>query len=313
VQSLGGLIAARGLVGVGEAAYGNIGPALLADSFPKALRGRVLSIFFLATPVGAALGYLLGGVLGQRFGWRAAFLWVGLPGLALAVAAFFMPDPPRGAFDAPEAPHPEGRRGLLAVYRILAQNRLYVGTVAGYIAYTFALGGLAFWMPSYMMRVRGFSQAEGMMTFGAISVGTGIVGTLIGGWLGDRLLRVTRKGYTWLSVGAVAVGAVAAYRALVTPSATEFLVTLILAQLALFLNFGPVNALIVNCVPASMRASAMAVSTFSIHLLGDAISPTLIGSVSDASDLQHGMLIVPAFFVVAGALWATTLPRRRRS
>jgi MFS family permease len=311
VHGLAGLILARGLVGVGEAAYGNIGPALLADSFPRALRGRVLSVFFLATPVGAALGYLLGGVLGQHLGWRAAFLWVGAPGLLLAGAACAMPDPPRGAFDTDAASGPSAL-GLAEVYRALGRNRLYVGTVAGLVAYTFALGGLAFWMPSYMMRVRGFSQAEGMMTFGAISVGTGVVGTVAGGWLGDRLLRVTRKGYTWLSVGAMGVGAVATYWALVATHPTEFLVSLIIAQLALFLNFGPVNALIVNCVPAGMRATAMATSTFCIHAFGDAISPTLIGSVSDATNLQRGMLVVPAFFVVAGVLWATTLPRRSR-
>jgi sugar phosphate permease len=204
-------------------------------------------------------------------------------------------------------------QGAKQTYGTLLGNRLWLGTVAGYTAYTFALGGFAFWAPSYMMRVRGFSQETGMLYFGGITVVTGVAGTLLGGFLGDLLRRYTVKGYTLLSVCAMILGAINATIALTSSSDTVFLVALILAQLCLFLNTGPVNALIVGSVPPHMRASAMASSIFCIHLFGDAISPVLIGWISDRTSLSTGMLVTPGVFLFAAALWATTLPRRRRT
>lgn len=305
-----GLFAARAAVGIGEAAYGTIAPSLIADYFPRAIRGRYMSIFYLAIPVGSALGYLLGGLCGELWGWRAAFGIVGLPGLALALAMLLMREPQRGQYDRPAISPASTLPSPRGAYRALAQNRLYVWTVAGYTAYTFALGGLAFWMPSYMLRVRGYSPGEGMLMFGGITVVTGFVGTLAGGWLGDFLLRYTRKAYTWLSVVAMLGGALATFAALLADDPAIFLVCLVVAQLCLFLNTGPINALLVDIVAPSGRATAVAMSNFCIHLLGDAISPTLIGSVSDHTDLATGMLAIPAFFLIAGALWASTLPTR---
>jgi len=268
------------------------------------------------------LGYLLGGILGARLGWRPAFFVVGLPGLALSLLAFSMRDPTREHSVLARLPGlwAQGRQSALGsmwhrakeTYGALLSNRLWVGTVAGYTAYTFALGGFAFWAPSYMMRERGFSQELGMLYFGGITVVTGMVGTLLGGFLGDLLRRYTVKGYTLLSVGAMILGSLNATIALTSTSDTVFLVALVLAQLCLFLNTGPVNALIVGSVPPHMRASAMASSIFCIHLFGDAISPVLIGWISDRTSLSTGMMVTPAVFLFAAALWATTLPRRRR-
>ncbi|MBI5507322.1 MAG: MFS transporter [Deltaproteobacteria bacterium] len=300
------LVAARSLVGVGEAAYGSISPSLIADYFPKARRGRMLAVFFLAIPVGSALGYLLGGVLGKHLGWRPAFFVVGFPGLLLALAVLLLHEPVRGAHDAPDAAPPPR---LATAYRLLATNPLYVWTVLGYTAYTFAIGGLSFWIPSYMMRVRGFDQADGMMLFGGLTVVTGFVGTLLGGYLGDRLLAWTPKGYTWLGVVAVGLGAGATVLALVAPFTPAFVAWLAVAELLLFLNTGPINALILDSVRPQIRATAMAASIFVTHLLGDAISPTLIGSISDRTDLQVGMLAIPAVFLLASALWAVSLRR----
>ena len=298
------LLAARATVGVGEAAYGTISPSLIADYFPKARRGGVMAIFFLAIPVGSALGYLLGGLLGQHFGWRSAFFVVGFPGLLLALAALFLREPVRGAHDEPDlAPPPK----VLQAYLELAKNPLYVWTVLGYAAYTFAIGGLSFWVPSYMMRVRDYDQGQGMLLFGSITVVTGIVGTLLGGFIGDRLLKVTPNAYSLVGVVAVAIGAVATFAALLVDSSTGFLVLLGVAELFLFLNTGPINALIVNSVRPAVRATAMAVSIFTIHILGDAISPTLIGNISDRTNLQTGMLAIPAVFLLASILWAPTL------
>lgn len=317
------LFCARAAVGVGEAAYGSIAPSLITDWFPKKLHGRALSFFYMATPVGSALGYLLGGTIGARFGWRPAFFVVGLPGLLLSLLAFAMRDPTRTHSVWSRLPellaHGQNKAftrmvtGASSTYGALLRNRLWLGTVAGYTAYTFALGGFAFWAPSYMMRVRGFSQEMGMLYFGGITVVTGVVGALLGGWLGDVLRRYTRKGYTWLSVLAMILGSLFATVALTCNDDRAFLAALVATQLCLFLNTGPVNALIVGSVPPHMRASAMASSIFCIHLFGDAISPVLIGWISDRTSLSTGMMVTPGVFLLAGLLWATTLPKRRRA
>ena len=295
------LIGARTLVGIGEAAYGTLAPSLIADYFSKSTRGRILSYFYLATPVGCALGYLLGGLLGARYGWRSAFGWVGIPGIFLAAIALLLPDPPRGSADAaPMQPASTWRSASLA----LAKNRLYLWTVAGYTAYTFALGGLAFWAPSYMIRVRHYEQAQGMLIFGGITIATGCLGTLLGGFLGDKMLRRSRHGYCIINAVSMLGATFGTVLALVVPSNNIFLGCLIFAQINIFLSTGPVNALIVGAVPAHYRSTAIALSVFCIHLLGDSISPTLMGGLADNTSLADAMLSVPAFFAVAGILWA---------
>jgi fucose permease len=240
----------------------------------------------------------------------------------MALVALSMPDPSRShsAFaKLPDLFKNNGNKALAqmaraawATYRELGRNRLWVGTVAGYTAYTFALGGFAFWAPSYMMRVRGFSQEMGMLYFGGITVITGVVGTLLGSFLGDWLVTFTRKGYTLVGILAVTLGAIFATICLMCQSQATFLTALVATQLSLFLNTGPINALILGSVPQHMRASAMASSIFCIHLFGDAISPVLIGWISDRTSLTTGMALTPAVFGIAALLWATTLPKRRR-
>ncbi|HEX7578656.1 MAG TPA: MFS transporter, partial [Thermoanaerobaculia bacterium] len=153
-QGFVSLFLARSAVGIGEAAYGTISPGLLADYFPKSRRGRVFAVFFVAIPVGSALGYVVGGLVDHRWGWRAAFYVAGLPGLLLALTALTLPDPPRGSQDeegiVPEGPPPSTRK----VYRDLFRNTPYLLTVLGYAAYTFAIGGLAFWAPAFLERMR---------------------------------------------------------------------------------------------------------------------------------------------------------------
>src|SRR5207302_6515331 len=145
-RGFGSLLAARSTVGVGEAAYGTIAPALLADAFPFEKRGRVLSIFFAAIPVGSAAGYILGDVVNQHFGWRAAFWIAGAPGVLLAMLLVAVKDPPRGLQDA-AFKEGQARVSVLHAYRDLFRNEQFILAALGYGAYTFALGGLAYWMP----------------------------------------------------------------------------------------------------------------------------------------------------------------------
>jgi MFS transporter, Spinster family, sphingosine-1-phosphate transporter len=300
--SFGALFAARATVGVGEAAYGTIAPALLSDHYPVERRGRAFAVFFSAIPVGAAAGYILGGLVGQHYGWRAAFLIAGLPGLLLAALCLFLRDVPRGQHD--EIRTDQARRKPLDAYLHLLRNRRYVLTVLGYAPYTFALGGLAFWTPAFLERVRGMTRAEATVTFGSIALGTGLVGTFAGGWLGDYLLPRTRQSYLWVSGLATLLAAPAAFVAFNHPNRAVYLTAMVVAELLIFASTGPVNSAIVNVVSPVERASAVALSIFAIHLFGDVPSPPLIGWISDRSSLSTAFLIVPVAILVAGAIWA---------
>lgn len=298
-RSFASLFAARSAVGIGEAAYGTIAPALLADAFPKEKRGRVFAIFFCAIPVGSALGYVVGGLIDQRFGWRSAFYAAGFPGLALAVLTSRVSDPPRRSDEASAVPGPEG----VARWTSLLRNGPYRRVVAGYAAYTFALGALAFWTPAFLERVRGMPRREATVLFGAIVVATGLGGTFAGGWLGDRLLRRSRQAYMWLSGWAAVAAAPVTLLAFVAKTPAVYLGAMAAAQLLLFATTGPVNSAIVNAVAPDRRASAVALSILAIHLLGDVPSPPILGAISDATSLARAFLLIPAVVAAAGALW----------
>jgi MFS family permease len=311
--SLFALLAARAVVGIGEASYGTVAPSLLSDYFPAAQRSRVMAIFFCAIPVGSALGYVVGGAIDQHLGWRSAFFVAGTPGLLLAGLCLLLRDPPRGAQDAGavSGPAPTATAAAtsslgaktLATYGRLLGNRPYVLTVLGYAAYTFAVGGLGAWMPSFLERVRGIPKVEATVSFGAIVVVTGFVGTFVGGWLGDYAVRRSREALLKLSGVATLLAAPLVYAALTTESHGGYLAYMVGAQFLIFLSTGPINAAIVNLVSPLERASAVALSVFSIHLLGDCTSPYLIGRISDATSLQTAVLIVPIAVLVSGLLW----------
>jgi MFS family permease len=316
-RSFAGLFAARSAVGVGEAAYGTIAPALLADSFPKEKRGRVFAVFFAAIPIGSAAGYVLGGLMDQRFGWRAAFFVAGLPGLALALLCLGLKDPPRGAHDREPGedlrPHPgplPGGEGVGKSYLRLLRNREYRLTVLGYAAYTFALGGLAFWAPAFLERVRGMSKADATVQFGAIVVVTGFVGTFGGGWAGDFFLKRSESAYLRVSGWVTLAAAPAALVAFVSPSRPVYLSAIVVTELLLFASTGPINSVIVNVVAPTERATAVALSILGIHLLGDVPSPPLIGALSDATSLGTAFLILPAVIALAGAIWLYAARRK---
>jgi len=331
-SNYGHLLAARALVGIGEAAYVAIAPALLSDCFPRSQRGRVLSVFNMAIPVGAALGYIVGGLMSHHFGWREAFFVAGAPGILLAILAFRLPDPPRGAQDEEEGASasnsaPVGRRdgevsigranlspnastdpggdkpSPASVYLNLLQQAPYVLVVLGYAAYTFALGGLAVWMPNFLERVHGIPAVKATTSFGAIVVVTGFLGTFIGGWLGDYWVKKSRQAYLWMSGWITLIAAPFVVVALTASATSVYYPAIVVAELLLFMSTGPVNSAIVNLVSPTQRASALALSMFTIHLLGDVPSPALIGYISDASSLAKAVLIVPIAVVISGIIW----------
>jgi MFS transporter, Spinster family, sphingosine-1-phosphate transporter len=301
--SFASLFAARAAVGVGEAAYVTIGPSLLSDYFPPGDRGRVMAVFFCAIPVGSALGYVVGGFMDVHFGWRMAFFVAGAPGLVLALLCLGLRDPPRGSQDGKETAEPQAASRPAANYLALLKNRPYVLTIAGYAAYTFALGGLAYWIPAFLERVRHVPEKSATFSFGIIVVITGFVGTFAGGWLGDFCARYTRRAYLWISAVATLAAGPFAWLALTVAAPRTYLVCMVIAQLLMFLSTGPINATIVNIVRPTQRSSANALGVFSIHLLGDVPAPLLIGLISTHSSLQQGVKLVPLAILVSGVIW----------
>lgn len=309
-QGFYSLLAARAMVGVGEAAYAVIAPALLSDFFPPSRRNRILTLFYVAIPVGSAIGFILGGVLGARYGWRAAFLICGLPGLLVAGLALFIKEPVRGRFDDEAGADVPWR----LVLQRLANNRPYVCAVAGYTAVSFATGGIADWLPTFLVRHRGMSVGDAATFTGLSAVVGGIAGTLLGGWIADRARAWTRYGYLATSAVAIAPAAMLAVVALFLLHSPAAVVAAIVAcQVFLWMYNGPINALIVNSVDARMRARAVGVCTFCIHAFGDAVSPPAIGAISDATggNLPLALGLVPFALCVGGVIWAIgwrTLP-----
>lgn len=308
-RNLGQMLFARGAVGVGEASYAAISPALISDYYPPERRGRVFAVFYLAIPVGSAVGYLLGGAIEHQFGWRAAFFVVGLPGLLLALLALTAADPPRGINDAPAASL-EKAGSYVHSLRLLAGNPDYVMAVAGYAAYTFAVGGMSFWVPVYLNRERAMPLSQANYILGVVTVVAGIAGTFVGGYVADVLAARMRKAHLWVSGVSMVLAIPFAWTAFTTHSPTVFTASLLIAEFMVFLSTGPINVVIVSVVPVAIRATAMAVSIFVIHLLGDAASPLVIGAMSDRVGLSRAVLVVPAVIALSAVIWLIAARRK---
>ncbi|MFA7059562.1 MAG: MFS transporter [Pedobacter sp.] len=293
------LLAARATVGVGEASFGTVSPGLISDFFPKERRGQILAWFYVAIPVGSALGYLLGGVLGQNYGWHAAFMLVGIPGLLLAIPISLMRTPPRGGEDA----SPQSEKGnISAGYAALFRNRSFVFNTLAMAAMTFSIGGLSQWIPSFLYRIHSLDVAKGNTLFGATTVLAGILGTLAGGWLGDRWQKSNGKGYLLVSGWGFLIGAPFAAWAILAHGLTGCMTAIFIAEFFLFLNTGPLNTVIINVTNPAVRAMAFAVNIFFIHALGDAVSPSILGWLSDQWGLRNALLITPFAMALAGLL-----------
>jgi MFS family permease len=283
-QSFSTLLIRHTLVGVGEASFVTISPTFLADIFPEQKRGQVLGWFYLAIPVGTALGYLVGGELGSGYGWRVPFYVAGVPGFLLAFLLLFLKEPTRGQFDTTRETVER------TTFTGLVRNPAFWTATIGMAAMTFALGGLQVWMPTFLHRVRGYSLSRANLVFGLSTAFDGMTASLAGGWLGDRLLRRTRASYYLVSAASLGVALPAMWIALYT-SGGRMLAGIVAAEFLLLLNTAPLNAAVINSVGAKIRASAIALNIFLIHLLGDAPSPWLIGYVSDHYSLGVAFLL----------------------
>ena len=269
----------RALLGIGEASYGVIAPALLADLFPVKERGRAMGVYYLALPVGTALGFVLGGTIADAMGWRAVFFVVGLPGLLAAFAALVMSDPGRGASEAAGAQIKTARPGM-SDYLELIKTKTFVFNTLGMAAVTFATGAYATWGSTFYQRVHGLTAAEAGQRIGPLLVGAGLIGILLGMFVPDILYRLTRRAYLLLAAVAVLCATPLGLFGILDHNTKSSLGYLFGASILLSMVLGPCNTVIANVVPPNRRAAAYAVFIFFIHLLGDISSPILLGWIS---------------------------------
>ncbi|MDB5325670.1 MAG: transporter, partial [Phycisphaerales bacterium] len=339
------LLMMRLLIGVGEAAYGPVAPTLIADLYPVADRGRVLAWFYAAIPVGSAIGYVIGGQFHAHWHW--AFYLTLPPGVALGVWALLLRDPRHegrkevaartadaapviekttpsalddeaaSVSDAPPVLEYAAPRARKDEYLALLHVPSYVWVTLGMTAMTFALGGIAYFMPRWL-EGRGQEPGHATFVFGVISASAGLVATLAGGWLGDKL-RTRFSGSYFLVSG---IGMLVAFPMFLLMLISPFplcWVVLFATVFCLFLNTGPSNAVIANVTAPAVRATAFAANIFMIHLLGDAISPPIIGYVASrfghtgadgkfVDNLDAGFLVVSVAMLLGGIFWIIGAP-----
>ena len=313
----GVLLASRIIVGIGEAGYGPAAPALISDYFSIEKRGKVMALFYVAIPVGSALGYVVGGAMNKWFGWRSAFYVVVVPGLLLAALSWLMREP------HPHRPRTVSKATLRADVRTLLGIPSFMLNTFAMTAMTFAIGGIAFWIPKYIwLRITEQQNlgpfialgnpdaikqsneilAEVNTTFGIIVVIAGILSTLTGTWLGEKLRPRFSGAYFTVSGIAIllAFPCTLAILKLTFPYAWYAVFG---AVFFLFFNTGPANTALANVTSPAIRATAFAMNIFLIHALGDAISPPLIGWVKTHTSWDTAFTLVSLMMVLASALW----------
>ncbi len=296
------LLLTRMFVGVGEAAYGPVAPTIIADLYPIERRGQVLAWFYMAMPVGSALGYTFGGVMAQHWSWRWAFYLSLIPGVILGSLCIFMREPKRGEADKPAA---RTRKATWDDYRAILTTPSFAFNTAGMTLMTFAVGGIAYWMPDYVHSFRKAGELDHVsFVFGALTAVAGLTSTLAGGWAGDKL-RPRFSGSYFLVSGAGMLLAVPFFLlALVIPFPAAWGL-IFLAEFCLFFNTGPSNTILANVTHPAVRASAFALNIFIIHLLGDVISPPLIGWITDMTggNMNAGFGAVSVAIFASGVFW----------
>ena len=283
------------LVGIGEATFVTIAPTFVADLFAEEKRGRILGVFYLALPVGSAAGYLLGGYLAPHHGWRFPFYVAAAPGFLLALIVLVLKEPERGQFDTvKETPE---RGTVLGLFR----NPAFLTSTLGMAFMTYSLGGIQVWMPQFLYSERHYTLEAANLMFGIIIVIDGIVASLAGGWLGDYLLPWMKSSYYFVSAVSLGLGVPVMIVALFVRGRL-MIPAIAVAAFLLLLNTSPLNAAVINSVGAHIRATAIAVNIFVIHILGDVPSPTMMGWVADKHSLQTAFVLPVIAMVMSSAI-----------
>ena len=279
-QNFWQLLVARIGVGIGEAGGSPPSHSLLADYFAVNERATALGIYALGIPVGILFGNLAGGWINEFFGWRSAFLVVGIPGIALAVLLrMTVKEPPRG--------HSEGRTATLTQVPFLTVVKTMWGFKSfrqislGAATQAFVGYGAIAWMPAFLIRTHGMSSGEVGTALGLIIGFAGGIGTLLGGWLGDRIGHHDRRWYMWIPAYGFLIAVPASLGVFLLDDLWILLALYAIPAFTTNLYTGPTFGMTQSLAPLAMRASASALLLFIINIIGLVFGPTAVGFLSD--------------------------------
>jgi MFS family permease len=309
-RSYGQLLAARSLVGLGEAGYGSVGAALVASHFPARLRGALLAGFFASASIGSVLGVMLGGLIAARWGWQAAFGVVGVPGLLLAIAYLKVRDYRTVALTPRLEQATQSTTGTLStIGRRLLESRTMLWVCIGGAAQLVVVSAVWSWLPSWLNREHAIEPARAaVMAAGVVLCGA--IGSVLWGAAVDRAGQ-RRPGaklqlLALLCLASLAVLAVAfgAPRLGFTLTAAQQFTLIAAGGLLMTCSVGPVSAIVIDVVHPGVRATGASVLALFQNLFGLAAGPFIAGLLSDRWDLGTALGVMPAFSVLAAlAFW----------
>lgn len=302
---------ARALVGIGEASFGAIAPAYLKGRIPDTIElNTALSLFYVAIPVGSALGYVAGGEIASRFGWQTLFFMACVPGLLLSLGFYFVaPEQRDTALPGEGAPD----ANFLSGVRDILRSPVLLLTILGYVFNTFALNGVAMFVVRHVSSL-GLEEATAASYFGAILALTGLIGALGGGTLASRLAaRAQTPGYGLLLFVAATTLLGTPFLGLAFCATTPlvFFAACFIAQIALFAGVAPLNTVLVSRAPKGLEALTQGVTIFLIQLFGAALAPVVIGSAADGliqqglsdKSLAYALQIATGAMALSGVVW----------
>ncbi|MEJ8857313.1 MFS transporter [Variovorax robiniae] len=302
------LLAARAVVGLGEAGYGAVGSALIASHFPARMRGALLAGFFAAASVGSVMGVMLGGLIAARWGWQAAFGVVGIPGLVLALVYSKVRDY-RTVDLTPRLDRATRSTGSVvrAIVQALTRSRTMLWVCIGGSAQLIVVSAVWAWLPSYLNRVHGMAPDRAAIS-AAMVVLSGAVGSVVWGALIDRAGRrrprakLLAMAFLCIASLAVLVTAFGAPRFGIAMTAQAQFLLVILGGFLMTCTVGPVSAVVIDVIHPGIRATGASVLALFQNLFGLAAGPFIAGILSDAWTLEQALTAMPLFAVVAG--WA---------
>jgi predicted MFS family arabinose efflux permease len=302
--SYGQLFAARAMVGAGETGYGSVGAALISTLFPKRLRSAVLGAFFAAASLGAVLGVVLGGVIAARWGWKAAFGVVGVPGLVLALLYLFVRDYRTVALTPKLNQVSQSLGGTLKhIFGTLARTRTLLWACIAGAMQLVTMSAVSSWLPSFLNRVHGMTPADAAKHTAVVILASAL-GVSFWGIVVDRLsLRQPRNKLPLLSVLCVATAVIfiIAFGGSYTGDAQFRLI--VLGGFFMTSIMGVITGIAMDVIHPGMRSTGAAVLAVMLNLLGLAVGPFLAGVLSDLWGLQQALAVIPLFSLLAAVLF----------
>ncbi|KGE03482.1 spinster family MFS transporter [Pseudohaliea rubra] len=280
VQSYGQLLLARVGVGLGEAGGSPPAHSMISDYYPPEQRGTALSFYSSGIYIGILLGYAFGGILADTFGWRAAFMVVGLPGILFAIVlALTVREPPRGRWDA--AGSNDHRPSIGETLRLLRERRSFWYVAMGCALTSYVSYGNGNFLPSLLIRNHGMSVGDVGLVLSLVAGLSGAIGTFLGGYLGDRLAVGDRRWYVWVPAIGGGLAFFPYFYVILSNHTTSVLAVLAVVSVVNSLYLGPSIAIAHALVPPRMRALTSAVLFFVLNMIGLGLGPFFTGLASD--------------------------------